>query len=133
MKTITDVVSFLVEAKVFYLATCEKDQPRVRPFGAVDYNNGRLYIQTGKKKDVSRQMHENPKIEICCFNKGRWLRIAAEAVEDPSIEAQQHLLDVNPGIKRLYKAGDGNTEVFYLKNAKAVFYSFAQGPEEVEF
>lgn len=133
MRTFEDAYNFIRQAHIFYLATAENGQPHVRPFGAVDMIHGKIYIQTGKKKDVSKQLHENPKIEICAFDKGVWLRITCEAIEDPSIDSQQHLLDANPSIKRLYKAGDGNTEVFYLRHGKAAFYSFATAPEIIEF
>ena len=81
MKTIEDVVAFLKKAETYYLATDDEGQPRVRPFGTAHLFEGRLYIQTGKSKDVSRQLHANPRCEICAFTGGTWLRIAARAVE----------------------------------------------------
>ncbi|MCI2068214.1 MAG: pyridoxamine 5'-phosphate oxidase family protein [Bacilli bacterium] len=133
MRTLDDAYQFLKQAHIFYLATEENGQPHVRPFGAVDMIGGRIYIQTGKKKDVSKQLHKNPKVEICAFDKGVWLRITCEAIEDPAIESQQHLLDANPSIKRMYQAGDGNTEVFFLQHGKAAFYSFTAKPEIIDF
>ncbi len=127
------VYDFLKDAGTYYLATVEGDQPRVRPFGTIDLFEGRLYIQTGRVKDVSKQIHANPRIEICAFKDGAWLRVAASAYPDDRIEAQQHMLDAYPSLQGMYKAGDGNTEVFYLKDGTATFSSFTAAPEVVAF
>ena len=124
---------FLKEAGTYYLATVEGDQPRVRPFGTAHIFEGKLYIQTGKVKEVSKQIHANPKVEVCAFKDGEWLRIAGELVEDDRNEARQSMLDAYPSLQGMYKADDGNTEVFYFKNAKATFSSFTKAPEVVEF
>lgn len=128
-----EVLNYLKECKTFYLATLDSNQPRVRPFGVAEEFEGKLYIQTGKIKEVSKQMHNNPKIEICACKGPNWLRIEAEAIEDDRLEAKTYVLDKNPGLKNMYKPDDGNTEVFYLKNAKATFYSFTDKPRVVEF
>lgn len=127
------IEQFLKEAQVYYLATVEGDQPRVRPFGTVNIFEGRLYIQTGKVKNVSKQIAANPKVEICAFMNDRWLRIAGELVEDDRVEARQAMLDAHPSLQKMYAADDGNTQVFYFKNAKAVFASFMNEPEMIEF
>lgn len=127
------VVKFLKDAGTYYLATVEGDQPRVRPFGTAHIFEGRLYIQTGKKKDVSKQLHINPKAEICAFRDGEWLRVAGELIEDDRVEARQSMLDAYPSLKSMYAADDGNTEVFYFKNATATFSAFTHEPEVVKF
>ena len=127
------VVDFLKDAEVYYLATVDGDQPRVRPFGTANVYEGKLYIQTGKVKDVSKQIHANPKVEICAFKDGQWLRVAGELVEDDRIEARQAMLDAYPSLQGMYKADDGNTEVFYFKDATATFSSFTAAPEIVKF
>jgi uncharacterized pyridoxamine 5'-phosphate oxidase family protein len=120
-----EVYDFLKSCGNYYLATVEGDQPRVRPFGSLAVFEGKLYFQTGKIKDVSRQMAANPKIEICAFdNKGTWVRIQAVAVDDPRREAKQFLLDAHPELKNIYSADDDNTQVLYLKDAIAGFHSF---------
>ena len=124
---------FLKEAGVYYLATVEGDQPRVRPFGTAHIFEGKLYIQTGKVKPVSKQLHENPKAEICAFKDGKWLRLSGEFIEDERLEARQSMLDAYPELQGMYKADDGNTEVFYIKNAVAVFSAFGQAPETEKF
>ena len=128
-----DEVHFLKEAEIYYLATVEGDQPRVRPFGTAHVFEGKLYIQTGKVKDVSKQIHANPKVEICAFKNGEWLRVAGELVEDDRREARQSMLDAYPSLQNMYSADDGNTEVFYFKNATATFSSFTHEPEVVKF
>ena len=127
------VVDFLKEAQTYYLATVDGDQPRVRPFGTVNVFEDRIYIQTGKVKDVSKQIHANPKVEICAFKNGEWLRVAGELVEDERREAKQSMLDAYPSLQNMYSADDGNTEVFYLKDATATFSSFTSAPTVVKF
>ena len=127
------VEKFLKEANTYYLATVDGDQPRVRPFGTIHNFEGKLYIQTGKSKDVSKQIHANPKAEICAFHYGQWLRVACTLVEDDRIEARQSMLDAYPSLQNMYKADDGNTEVFYMKDATATFSSFTSAPEIVTF
>ncbi|MBP3241528.1 MAG: pyridoxamine 5'-phosphate oxidase family protein [Oribacterium sp.] len=127
------VEQFLKQADTYFLATVDGDQPRVRPFGTVNIFEGRLYIQTGKVKDVSKQIHKNPKVEICAFKDGTWLRVSGELAEDDRIEAKKSMLDAYPSLQEMYSAEDDNTEVFYFKNAKATFSSFTSAPETVEF
>jgi uncharacterized pyridoxamine 5'-phosphate oxidase family protein len=124
---------FLKEAGTYYLATVEGDQPRVRPFGTVNIFDGKLYIQTGKKKDVSKQIHKNPKVELCAFKDGVWLRIAGELVSDDRREAKQAMLDAYPSLQGMYSADDDNTEVFYFEDATATFSGFTHAPEVVKF
>ena len=126
------VEQFLKDAQTYYLATVEGDQPRVRPFGTVLFYEGKLYIQTGKVKEVSKQIHANPKVELCAFKDGTWLRVAGELAEDDRVEARQAMLDAYPELQSMYAADDGNTEVFYFKNGKATFSSFTAAPEVVE-
>ena len=126
------VNDFLKQAGVYYLATVEGDQPRVRPFGTVNVFEGKLYIQTGKAKNVSKQIHANPKVEICAFKDGSWIRVSGELVEDDRREARVSMLDAYPDLKAMYDPDDGNTEVFYLKDATAVISSFTAAPETIE-
>ena len=127
------VCEFLKEAHVYYLATVEGDQPRVRPFGTAHIFEGKLYIQTGKIKPVSQQLAANPKAEICAFSNGAWLRIAGELVEDDRVEARKSMLDAYPNLRGMYNENDGNTQVLYFKNATATFASFGGAPEVVTF
>ena len=121
-----EVYDFLKKCGTYYLATTEGDQPRVRPFGTIDLYDGRLTIQTGKVKDVSKQIQQNPKVE-------RWLRVAATAVEDPRLEAQEHMLAAYPSLQNMYKTGDGNTQIFALEHGTATFSSFTEAPRTVTF
>ena len=128
-----EVYEFLKKCGTYYLATVEEGQPRVRPFGTVDLFEGKLYIQTGKVKNVSRQLHANPKMELCAFDGQTWLRLAATAVSEDNLAAQTHMLEAYPSLKGMYQPGDGNTEVFYLKDATATFSSFTAAPKTVTF
>lgn len=133
--TMQSVYEFIKECKTYYLATVEADgQPRVRPFGTIDIFNGKLYIQTGKKKNVSKQLAANPKAELCCFDGKKWLRLSGELVNDDSVEAKKHMLDNYPNLRGMYNENDDNTQVLYFKNATAVFTSFGGGePKTVKF
>jgi uncharacterized pyridoxamine 5'-phosphate oxidase family protein len=127
------VLEFLKKANVYYLAKVEGDQPRVRPFGTVNEFEGKLYIQTGKIKPTSRQLAENNKVEICAFCNGEWLRVACELIEDDRVEAKKSMLDAYPELRHMYNEHDGNTQVFYMKNATATFCAFGKEPEIGEF
>ena len=127
------VCEFLKKAEVYYLATVDGDQPRVRPFGTVNEFEGRVYIQTGRVKPTSRQIAANPKVEICAFSEGAWLRVACELVEDDRFEAKKSMLDAYPSLRGMYDENDGNTQVFYMRNATATFSVFGREPEVVEF
>ena len=124
-----EVYQFLKECETYYLATIDGNKPRVRPFGTIDMFEGKLYIQTGKRKSVSKQIKENPNIEISGMSGGKWIRVEAEAVLDERIEAQKHMLDEYPSLQGMYQPGDGNTEVFYLKNVTAQICSFTDEPK----
>jgi len=128
-----EIYEFLKGCGTYYLATVEGDQPRVRPFGTVDIFEGKLYIQTGKVKKVSKQMAVNPKVEISACMGDKWLRLEATAVEDDRVEAREHMLEQYPSLKGMYKADDGNTQVLYLKDATATIYSFTSAPVVVRF
>lgn len=127
------VCQFLKDAGVYYLATVEGDQPRVRPFGTAHIFEGKLYIQTGKVKPTSRQLLANPKAEISAFHNGTWIRLAGELVEDARLEAKKSMLDAYPSLRNMYDENDGNTQVFYFRNATATFSSFTAAPETVIF
>lgn len=127
------VCEFLKNAETYYLATVEGDQPRVRPFGTAHIFDGKLYIQTGKAKPVSKQITANPKVEICAFKDGIWLRVCGELVEDDRVEAKKSMLDDYTNLRAMYDENDDNTQVFYFKNAKATFSSFTAKSETVEF
>ena len=126
------IVDFLDEAKVYYLATVDGDQPRVRPFGTALAYNGRLYIQTGKVKAVSRQLAANPKAEICAFTGGTWVRITGELIDDPDIAPAAAMLEKMPMLKGMYAPGDGNMQVLYFRNATVQFNTFGKEPEVFE-
>lgn len=128
------VCRFLKDTGTYYLATADGEQPRVRPFGTIHIFDGKLYIQTGRAKDVSKQLAANPKFELCAFKAetGEWLRLSGELVEDNRVEARRSMLDAYPSLRAMYDENDENTQALYIKNAKAVFSSFTNEPLEVE-
>lgn len=128
-----EVYEFLKKSGTFYIATIDGDQPRVRPFGVVNIFEGKLYIQTGKSKNVSKQMQANPKVEISAFMDGTWIRLEGTVVRDDRREAKASMLDANPMLRSMYSEDDDNTEVLYFEKAKATFCSFTDAPRTVEF
>ena len=128
-----EVYDFLKKCGMYFLATAEGGQPRVRPFGTIDIFEGGLYIQTGRGKDVARQMNENPKVELCGFSDGKWIRVTAEAALDDNLAAETHMLDAHPELKAMYQPGDGNTGVYRLSNGTAVVSSFTEPPVTYTF
>ena len=128
-----EVYDFLKECGVFFLATEDGEQPRVRPFGAINVYEGKLYIQTGKIKNVSKQMQDNPNVELCGYIDGKWIRVEGTVVRDERIEAKESMLDANPELKSMYSADDDNTEVLYFKDATATIYSFTEEPKVIKF
>jgi len=128
-----EVFEFLKKCNTYYLATVEDGKPKVRPFGTIDLFDGGLYIQTGKVKEVSKQIHQNPYIEISAFMEGDWIRLACKAIEDERIEAQKHMLDAYPMLRDRYNENDGNMEVFRLSECKVIIASFTKEPRKFEF
>ena len=133
MENLERVYEFLKQCGTYYLATADGDQPRVRPFGTVNIFEGKLYIQTGKIKPVSHQIMDNPKVEICAFKNGEWIRVWGEMYEDDRYEAKKSMLDSYPNLRAMYSEYDGNTQVLYFKSGQATFSSFAKPAETVEF
>ena len=131
MENIERVYQFLEEAGTYYLATMEGDQPRVRPFGTALLYEGKLYIQTGKIKPVSKQIKANPKVEICAFKDGQWLRLSGILEEDDRREVKKAMLDKMPSLRAMYNEDDGNTEMLYFKSGEATFSSFVAPSEKV--
>ncbi len=127
------VYQFIKEAQTYFIATVDGDQPRVRPFGTIDIFEGKLYIQTGKSKEVSKQIQKNPKVELCAFKDGTWLRVSGELVRDDRREPKEHMLEEFPDLKSMYSPDDDNMEVLYFKNATATFSSFTAAPRTLKF
>ena len=128
-----EVYDFLKSCGTYYLATIDGDKPKVRPFGTVEIFEDKLYVQTGKVKPTSKQIHANPNVEICAFMDGKWLRLSGELVADERREAKKHMLDNYPMLRGMYSEDDDNTEVLYFKNAVATFYSFTEPPKTITF
>ena len=128
-----EVWKFLKECGTYYLATMDGEQPRVRPFGTAEIFEGKLYIQTGNKKEVYQQIMKNPYVEICACNGGKWLRLSGKLIRDDRFEARKDMLDKNPMLRGMYNELDGNTEVLYFENVIATFYSFTEAPREIKF
>lgn len=127
------IYEFLTQCGNYFLATMDGDQPRVRPFGTVDIFEGKLYIQTGKVKNVSKQIQSNPRVEICAYDGEKWLRISGKLVRDDRVEAKAHMLENYPPLKAMYSAEDDNTEVLYFESGEAVFSSMTSEPETIKF
>ncbi len=128
-----EICEFLKKCGVYYLATIDGDEPKVRPFGTAEIYEGHLYIQTGKKKDVFKQIEANNKVELCAFNEGKWIRVKGNLVLDDRLEAKKYMLDQNPNLRSMYDEHDDNTAVLYFENGEATISSFTEAPRTIEF
>ena len=127
------VYDFLKTAGTYFLATAQGDQPRVRPFGTVDIFEDKLYIQTGKCKSVSQQIQANPKVELCAFQNGKWIRVTGTLKRDDRREPKAHMLENYPELQSMYSPDDDNTEVLFFESGTAVISSFTEPPVIIEF
>ncbi|MBQ6037994.1 MAG: pyridoxamine 5'-phosphate oxidase family protein [Bacteroidaceae bacterium] len=130
-----EVQAYLKECGAFFIATDEENQPRVRPFGVSEIIDGRLYIMTGKVKDVFKQLAKNGKFEICAMKSSgaEWLRLSGTLVNDDTLSVKEEFLNRNEELKSMYKADDDNMAVLYITNATARFFSFTAPVREVQF
>ena len=129
-----EVYDFLKNAGTYFLATEDGDQARVRPFGTIDVFEDKLYIQTGKSKDVYKQIVANPKIELSACSGLDWVRVTATLVPDDRVEPKKHMLDNYPNLRAMYDENDDETIVLYLKDATATFALLTGSPARtVEF
>lgn len=129
--------SFLGDAGVFYLATADGDQPRLRPLGLHLHLDGKLLISVGDFKNVYRQMKANPRVELVALAKDfRWLRVAAEAVEEAAADSaryQELALQAEPGLRAVYNDQTGHRMAFFrLEKATALVYGLTGEPEELK-
>ncbi|MDR2822900.1 MAG: pyridoxamine 5'-phosphate oxidase family protein [Acholeplasmatales bacterium] len=128
-----EVLKFLKDSEVYYIATNDNGTPRVRPFGTINLFEDKLYIQTSKVKSFSKQVSLNNKVEICALLQDRWIRIEANLIEDNRIEPKEKMLEAYPNLRSLYKASDSNNQVFYLKDATATIYGFSKIEKVIKF
>ena len=130
-----EVQAYLKECGAFFIATADGDQPHVRPFGVSEIIDGRLYIMTGKVKDVYKQMAANGKFEICALKASgsEWMRLYGTLVNDETLSVKEEFLNRNEGLKSMYKADDDNMAVLYITNATARFCSFSAPERRVTF
>jgi len=128
-----ELYEFLKKCRVYYLATVEGDRPRVRAFGTIDLFEGRLYIQTGKRKAVSHQIEQNPNVELCAYDGEQWVRVRGVLVRDERVEAKRHMLDQYPKLRGRYSEEDDNTEVLCFAEAEAEYYSHTEIVKTVRF
>ena len=128
-----EIFKFLKESGTYYLATIDGDCPKVRPFGTIDLFENHLYIQTGKSKDVFKQIERNNNVEICSFKDGKWIRVSGKLIVDDRVEAKKHMLDNYPELRNMYDENDENTSVLYFESGKAVIASFTEAPITIDF
>ena len=128
-----EVQEFLKECGVYYLATVDCNKPRVRPFGTAEIYDNHLYIQTGKKKDVFKQIEKNNQVELCAFKDGKWIRVSGKLVLDDRTIAKKNMLDKNPSLRNMYDENDDNTVVLYFESGQAIISSFTEEPKIINF
>ena len=126
------IVRILKQAKTFFFATVDGDQPRVRPYNAVVEFDDKVYFYTNNHKSAFKQMMDSPKIELCALiSEDRWIRVSGKIVFDYRAEAKKAMLDANPELKKMYSENDKIFEVFYLSNMAAAIHSLHERPEVI--
>ena len=128
-----EVEEFIRKSGVYYLATMDGNCPRVRPFGTITIYDDHLYIQTGKKKDVYKQIEKNSNVEICAFKDGKWIRVSGNLIPDDRVEAKRWMLDNYPELRGMNNELDDNTIVLYFETGKAIISSFTDEPKVIDF
>ncbi|QNU68595.1 pyridoxamine 5'-phosphate oxidase family protein [Ruminiclostridium herbifermentans] len=130
-----EVVKFLEENPVFYIATVDGDTPKVRPFGFFLKHQQKLYFGVGNQKETFKQLQKNPKFEISTTSKDNtWLRLSGNAVFETSEELLEKAFERNPNLKALYSKENGpRLELFYIENAKAEFLNFLGEHKVINF
>ena len=128
-----EIQEFLKECGVYYLATIDGNKPRVRPFGTAEIFEDRLYIQTGKKKDVFKQIEKNNNVELCAFKDDKWIRLSGKLIIDDRVSAKKDMLDKNPNLRSMYDENDDNTIVLYFESGKAIISSFGDDDKIINF
>lgn len=128
-----EILEFIKECGIYYLSTIDNDKPRVRPFGTLEIFENHLYIQTGKSKDVYKQIEKNNNVELCATNNNRWIRISGKLISDDRVEAKKDMLDKNPELRGMYDENDSNTIVLYFESGKAIISSFTEEDKVIEF
>ncbi|GHU43275.1 NimC/NimA family protein [Spirochaetia bacterium] len=128
-----DILDFLKEAEVFFLATTEGTQPRVRPMGFFMEYKGKLCFSTNNTKPMFAQMKANPNIEICAYSGGKWLRVAGKIAFNTEREARVAALEAMPSLGKMYNPDDGKFEIFHFESATAHFSDMQGNNREVKF
>lgn len=122
-----EIYQYLKRCGVYYLGTFDGEQVRVRPFDTIDLYEGKLYIQSARKKDVAKQMHRWPRVELCVFSEGKWLRVAATAQADDRPEVRQHMLAAYPRLHEMFRDPEQELEIFCLTEGEATFSLYSRG------
>lgn len=124
---------FLSEAGVFYMATEDGDQPKVRPLGAHFELDGKILFGIGTFKNVYKQMVKNPKVEIVALNKkAQWLRYTGTAVFETDPKYAEYSLEKNPNLKNIYNDQTGyKLGMFHLEDATAEIISMDGSSEKI--
>ena len=114
------VKDFLAEAGVFFMATVDGNQPKLRPLGAFIEEDGRLIFGVGDFKAVYRQMKANPLVEIvACKPDGHWLRYTGRAVFESDYKYAEQMIAASH-LEMIYNEQTGNKLMtFHLEDATA--------------
>lgn len=128
-----EVFDYIRSCGVYYLATVDGDQPKLRPMGCLEIIDDKLYILTGKSKNVSKQIEKNNKVEIVTSKGENWIRVTCKLIRDDRVEVKKAMLDRNPHLRVAYDENDDNTELLYMKDVEATFNSFTEPPRTIKF
>ncbi|MBZ3935769.1 pyridoxamine 5'-phosphate oxidase family protein [Methanimicrococcus blatticola] len=131
-----EVLKFLTDNPTFYIATNSPEGPRVRPFGFIMEDGGKLYLTTSNQKDVFKQLQADPRFEISATSAdgGSWIRVRGKAVFDTRKEIAEKAFKTAEFFTPMYQSPDNPIlEFFYIGEGEATFYSFVEAPKTIQF
>ncbi|MCP4136343.1 MAG: pyridoxamine 5'-phosphate oxidase family protein [bacterium] len=132
----SEIIKFLEENRVGFMATIDGNKPRVRAFGYLYSEDDNLYFCTANTKNVYRQMQENSTVEFAAMSKSfDTLRVSGDIHFTDDREKKVKVFEAAPQLKALYQdAHNPVFEVFYMSVKEAIFFNMANPqPRVVEF
>lgn len=133
MSDIEKVDKYLEEAKMFFLATADGDQPKCRPLGLHILYDDKIYFGIGDFKEVYNQMQSNPKVEIVASKGEDILRYYGVAKFEDNPEVLDICWKILVDLKPLYDENGWNMKLFYIDDATAEFRNMLSVEESYNF
>jgi uncharacterized pyridoxamine 5'-phosphate oxidase family protein len=126
--TQAEILAFITKNPYCTLATVEGHQPRARTIMTLRADERGILFNTGKAKDLHRQVQTNPDVELCYYDPGSrvQVRISGRLVLQDDAETYQLVLEKLPFLRPLVEAkGTGLLAPYLLKSGRATVWTMA--------